>query len=99
MTENMKNIIVFIEPNEHSFSPNWKIAHLYLNRFTIDEYASFELLGVYYLKKCHKDLVNQPEEFRVQRKEKVTVMNSNTVKKKAIISFSLVYYIEVSPLQ
>ena len=84
MTENMKNIIVFIEPNEHSFSPNWKIAHLYLNRFTIDEDASFELLGVYYLKKCHKDLVNQPEEFRVQRKEKVTVMNSNTVKKKGL---------------
>ena len=47
MTENMKNIIVFIEPNEHSCSPNWKIAHLYLNRFTIDEDASFELLGVY----------------------------------------------------
>ena len=80
----MKNIIVFIEPNEDSFSPNWKIANLYLNRFTIDEGASFELLGIYYFKKFHVDLVDKPEEFRVQRKEKVTVMNSNTVKKKAI---------------
>ena len=83
----MKNIIVFIEPNEHSYNTNWKIANLYLNRFTIDEDASFDLLGVYYLKKCHKDLVNQPEEFSVQRKEKVKVMNSNNVKKKALISF------------
>ena len=90
MTENMKNIIVLIEPSEQSYNTNWKIANLYLNRFTIDEDAAFELLGVYYLKKCHEDFVNQPEEFRVQRKEKVTVMNSNTVKKKAIISLSLV---------
>ena len=82
MTENMKNIIVFIEPNEHSCSPNWKIAHLYLNRFTIDEDASFELLGVYYLNKFHYDLLE--DEFRVQRKEKDTVMNSNTVHKVAL---------------
>ena len=64
MTENMKNIIVFIEPNEHSCSPNWKIAHLYLYRFTIDEYAAFELLGVYYLNKHHNDLLE--DEFSIR---------------------------------
>ena len=72
----MKNIIVFIEPNEHSYNTNWKIANLYLNRLTIDEDAAFELLGVYYLKENHDDFQEVPDELRVQRKEKVTVMNS-----------------------
>ena len=56
MSKNMQNIIVFIEPNDQPERPNWKLANLYLNRIMIDEEAAFELLGVYYLKKCYEDL-------------------------------------------
>ena len=72
----MKNIIILIEPNEQSHIPIWKNANLYMNRFTIDEDAAFELLGIYYLEKYHEDLVDRQDEFKEQRKEKVTVTNS-----------------------
>ena len=45
-TKQMKNIIIFIEPNDQSFITSEKIAYLYMNRFFIDEDAGFELLGV-----------------------------------------------------
>ena len=76
MAENMKNIIVFIEPSEEPERPNWKIAHLYLNRFTIDEDAAFELLGVYYLSEFYHNLIEPTEEVILERKQKVMVTNS-----------------------
>ena len=79
MSNNIKSIIVFIEPNDALAKPNWKVANLYLNRFTIDEDSAFELLGVYELGKCYDKWFEPPDEFRVQRKEKVTVKNSKDI--------------------
>ena len=84
MSNNIKSIIVFIEPNDELDKPNWKAANLYLNRFTIDEDSAFELLGVYELGKYTYELyydkcLEPPDELRVQRKEKVTVTNSKDI--------------------
>ena len=57
--EAMKNIIVLIEPQVETYHPHWKLANLYMNRFSIDEDAAFELLGVYYLQKYSDDMVNE----------------------------------------
>ena len=49
MTKTWQNIILIIEPpNEPWVFPS-KIGNSYINRFTIDEDAAFELLGIYYL--------------------------------------------------
>ena len=45
-----RNIILFIEPAAKPFDTPEKIGNSYINRFTIDEDAAFELSGVYYLK-------------------------------------------------
>ena len=79
MSNNIKNIIVFIEPNDEPDQPNLKASHSYLNRFTIDEDAAFELLGVYHLEKWSSDMIDQPDEFRIERKEKVKVTNSKDI--------------------
>ena len=63
----MQNLIVFIGPQLDPSKPCWKIANLYMNRFTVDEEAAFELLGVYYLDKEHSE-------------EKVKVTNSKYMK-------------------
>ena len=76
MSNQVKNIIVVIELNIGPEYAHWKAAHSYLNRFTIDEDAAFELLGVYYFKKCRMDLMEQSDEFVVERKLKVKVSNS-----------------------
>lgn len=49
--KSMQNILIFIEPNDQAFITPEKIAHLYMNRFFIDEDAGFELLGVCELSK------------------------------------------------
>ena len=54
--EAMKNIIVLIEPQVETCYPHWKLANLYMNRFSIDEDAAIELLGVYYLRICSAEL-------------------------------------------
>merc|ERR1711953_724411 len=54
--EAMKNIIVFIEPQVETYYSPWKIANLFMNRFSINEDDAFELLGVYYLRKCSEEL-------------------------------------------
>ena len=55
-SEAMKNIIVLIEPLVDLCYPHWKLANLFMNRFSINEGAAFELLGVYFLRKCSTDL-------------------------------------------
>ena len=49
MTKTKQNFILFIEPPVVPWSSPSKIAHSYMNRFSIDEEAGFELLGVYNL--------------------------------------------------
>ena len=42
----MQDLIFLINPSSISYDISWKAANLVLNRFTIDEDAAFELLGV-----------------------------------------------------
>ena len=50
-----------MEPNEHAWRAPLKTGIMILNRFCIDEEASFELSGVYDLKKTS---------YKLKRKEK-----------------------------
>ena len=52
----MSLTIVFIEPQVETYYSPWKIANLFMNRFSINEDDAFELLGVYYLRKCSEEL-------------------------------------------
>ena len=46
MTKLMQKIVLFIEPNEDAWCTPSKIGHLFMNRFAIDEDASFEIVKV-----------------------------------------------------
>ena len=49
MSEAFKNITIFIESRQNDYTKPTKIGNLFLNRFTIEEEPSFELLGIYNL--------------------------------------------------
>ena len=42
----MQNITFFVEPIERPYETSWKMGKLYMNRFTIDENAAFELQSI-----------------------------------------------------
>ena len=46
-----QNLVLLVEPPEGEYDISLKAGNMYLNRFCIDEDASFELSGVYNLKK------------------------------------------------
>ena len=46
----MQNLIVLIELSKEAENISLKAGNMFLNRFSIDEDAAFELFGVYYLK-------------------------------------------------
>ena len=47
----MQKIVLFIEPNDKAFVTPFKIGHLFMNRFTIDEEAKFEIVKIFELGK------------------------------------------------
>ena len=47
----MQKIVLFIEPNETAFITPEKIGNIFMNRFSIDEDASSEILGIFELGK------------------------------------------------
>ena len=51
MTKSSQKIVLFLEPSDHAFNTPLKIGHLFMNRFAIDEDASFEIVKVLELKK------------------------------------------------
>ena len=51
MPEVMQKIVLFIEPNDDAWLTPSKIGHLFMNRFAIDEDASFEFVKVLELEK------------------------------------------------
>ena len=51
MPKIMQNVVFFIDPPESENEISLKAGNMCLNRFCIDEDASFELSGVYNLKK------------------------------------------------
>ena len=59
MSENMQNLVVFMEPSEDAWNTPLKGGNMILNRFCIDEDAAFELSGVYSFKKSSYDLTHR----------------------------------------
>ena len=46
-----QNLFLFFEENEFEFDISSNLVRLSMNRFTIDEEAQFEIIGVYNLKR------------------------------------------------
>ena len=71
MSENMQNLVVFMEPNETDWQTPLKGGNMILNRFCIDEDAAFELSGVYSLKKTSNDIkFDESLKFQLKRMQK-----------------------------
>ena len=64
MKKTKQNLILFIQPPIDPWSSPSKIGNSYINRFVIDEEASFELLGVYQLSKIDMSPVPEKERER-----------------------------------
>ena len=47
----MQKIVLFIEPSDDAFETPFKIGHLFMNRFTIEEEANFEIVKIFELGK------------------------------------------------
>ena len=47
----MYKIVLFIEPSDDAFNMSFKIGYLFMNRFAIDEEATFEILKIFELAK------------------------------------------------
>ena len=54
----MQKIVLFIEPSDDAFLTPFKIGHLFMNRFTIEEEASFEIVKVIELEKSSTKMSN-----------------------------------------
>ena len=54
-SKTMQNLVVLMEPSEEADETPLKAGNMILNRFCIDEDASFELSGVNYLKKSPEE--------------------------------------------
>ena len=54
----MQNLVVLMEPYEDAYQISLKGGNMILNRFCIDEDASFELSGVNYLKPSSRNMSN-----------------------------------------
>ena len=51
MPKYMHQVIFMIEPNDDKYWTNEKIGNIFMNRFTIDEDAAFEILQIFELQK------------------------------------------------
>ena len=59
MSKIMQNLVFLMEQPKKEYEISLKAGNMYLNRFCIDEDASFELSGVYDLKKWSNKETNQ----------------------------------------
>ena len=50
----MQKIVLFIEPSDNAHRTPFKVGHLFMNRFAIDEDAGFEIINVLELEKALK---------------------------------------------
>ena len=55
----MQNLVFLIEPTKQKSEISLKAGNMYLNRLCIDEDASFELSGVYNLKKASNKVTDK----------------------------------------
>ena len=58
MNKEFKNIILFIEPSKEKWQCPLNIGNIYLNRFSIDEEASFEVMGIHKLAESSEKIVH-----------------------------------------
>ena len=71
MSKIMQNLVVLMEPSEDTWNSSLKAGNMILNRFCIDEDATFELSGVNYLKKSSLEMIDgKTREFEAERKLK-----------------------------
>ena len=54
----MQKIVLFIEPSDDAFFTPFKIGHLFMNRFSIEEEASFEIVKIFELGKSSLKMSN-----------------------------------------
>ena len=47
----MQKIVLFIEPSDDAWMTPFKASHLFMNRFTIEEEANFEIVKIFELGK------------------------------------------------
>ena len=66
----MQNLVFLMEPSEDAQNVSLKGGNMCLNRFCIDEDASFELSGVHYLKKSSQNMRNL-HRYLAERRSKV----------------------------
>ena len=73
----MQQIVLFIEPNDDSWCISSKIAHLFMNRFAVDEDAGFEILKVLELGKSSWKMTytKHPEHTKFQNEGQQKGMN------------------------
>ena len=74
MSKAMQKIVLFIEQSDDAWFTPAKIAHLFMNRFGVDEDAAFEVINVLELGKTSEKMCypKHPEypNFENERKEK-----------------------------
>ena len=58
-----QNLFLFLEEKPHKYDISSNLAILSMNTFVVDEDAQFEVVGVFYLKRATKEMVdlNNPE--------------------------------------
>ena len=59
MPKYMHQVIIMIEPNDEKYWTNEKIGNLFMNRFTIDEDAAFEIPKIFQLQKTSEQMVHE----------------------------------------
>ena len=80
----MQKIVLFIEPSDDAFETPFKIGHLFMNRFTIEEEANFEIVKIFELGKSSEKMwdsydpeYSNLEEDRNYKGMSLTVYNTN----------------------
>ena len=67
----MQKIVLFIEPTDDAFSTPFKVGHLFMNRFAVEESANFEIVEIFELEKSSfKMWHSDPLEYHEDRKQK-----------------------------
>ena len=74
MSKQMQKIVIFIEPCDDAFSTPEKMGYVLMNRCSVDEDASFEVLNIFELRKSswkmYESLNPDYASFEIERKEK-----------------------------
>ena len=69
-----QNLFLFFEENENEFDISSNLVRLSMNRFTVDEEAQFEIIGVHNLRRVKKEMMNERnpdyKKFAKERTEK-----------------------------